>query len=58
MNVNSKIIYGLWNTNMFVIFNKTYSLNFMHSNGQGFARFTRLYKGSKGRNLDHLHKGK
>jgi len=46
MNVNSKVIYGLWNTNKCVKFNKTHSLCFMHSNGQRLVRFTRLYKGS------------
>ena len=51
MNVKGKVIYGLWKTNKFVTFNKTHSLYFMHSNGQGLARFTRFYKGSKGRNF-------
>ena len=54
MNVNRKVIYGLWNTNKFVKFNKIQSLYFMHSNGQGLVRFTRLYKGSKTRKFRSL----
>jgi len=54
MNVNRKVIYGLWNTNKFVTFNKTHNLYFMHSNEQGLVRFTRFYKGSKGRKFRSL----
>ena len=54
MDVNRNVIFGLWNTNKFVKFNKTHSLHFMHSNGQGLARFSRLYKGSKARKFRSL----
>jgi len=54
MNVNGKVISGVWNTNKFFKFYKTHSLYFMHSNGQGLVRFTGLCKGSKERKLRSL----
>jgi len=58
MNVNSKVIYGLWNTNKFVKFNKTTVSILCIQMGRGSYVSPESTRGLRQEILDHFHYGK